>query len=522
MIQPVSVTEAKSLLHSGREIALLDVREAAAFGEGHPLFASHAPYSRLEMLAGALVPRAKVPVLLIDDGDGVAELAARRLADCGYTDLRPICGGMPAWARRGYGVFAGVNVPGKTLGELLEHSRHTKIVRAETLSEWQSEKRPFHLFDVRPPGEYAKMRIPGASCVPNGELAHRFAALVADPSIPVVLTCAGRTRGLVGALGLSLAQVPNPILALENGTQGWALAGFPLERGASAGPLPTLDDDAMAVSRARADRVLGQEGIAEVAPGTVARLLAEPDRTTFVFDLRTEAERMAQPVAGAVPVLGGQLVQATDAYMAVRHARVVLVDDAGLRAATAAVWLRALGFDPVVARVGGEQPLKPLRPWAPTLPPALRPISPFQGRHIAESGVPVLDLRPSDERDAAAIEGALWSVRPRLRYDLPQDAGRVVAITGDAAVAALASLDLRDAGIELLWLAFDKDALVDAGWRIVAAPPPLSREAAVDQVWFAHGRHDGDREASLLYLAWERGLVDQLDEAERREFLVTS
>ncbi|MDF2999518.1 MAG: Rhodanese domain protein, partial [Xanthobacteraceae bacterium] len=120
----VTAETAKSRLHAGDEVAFLDVREAAAFGDGHALFAIPCPYSRLELSAVSLVPRPDCPVLLIDDGDGVVEKAARRLAACGYTDIAVVEGGMPAWTAAGFGVFAGVNVPSKTLGELLEHDHH--------------------------------------------------------------------------------------------------------------------------------------------------------------------------------------------------------------------------------------------------------------------------------------------------------------------------------------------------------------------------------------------------------------
>jgi rhodanese-related sulfurtransferase len=39
----VPVVEARRRLHDRSEIALLDVREAGQFGEGHALFASPAP-----------------------------------------------------------------------------------------------------------------------------------------------------------------------------------------------------------------------------------------------------------------------------------------------------------------------------------------------------------------------------------------------------------------------------------------------------------------------------------------------
>jgi phage terminase large subunit-like protein len=45
-----------------------------------------------------------------------------------------------------------------------------------------------------------------------------------------------------------------------------------------------------------------------------------------------------------------------------------------------------------------------------------------------------------------------------------------------------------------------------------------SREDAFDFLHFVHDRHDGNLEASRRYLAWEQGLIAQLDEAERGAF----
>ncbi|MBF9266120.1 sulfurtransferase, partial [Acidovorax cattleyae] len=53
----VSTATARTWLNDRQEIALLDVREAGQFGEGHPFFAVPAPYSRLERDVPRLVPR---------------------------------------------------------------------------------------------------------------------------------------------------------------------------------------------------------------------------------------------------------------------------------------------------------------------------------------------------------------------------------------------------------------------------------------------------------------------------------
>src|SRR5215212_10618827 len=178
---------AKALVHSGSEVAFLDVREHGQYGEGHPLFAVNCPYSRLEALAPKLAPRATVPALLIDAGDGVAQRAARTLRRLGYTDVVWVDGGAPAWAAAGFTLFKGVNVPSKVLGELVEEAWHIPTVAPEELARWRSEGRRFRFFDTRPRPEWAKMTVPGTVCLPNGELAHRYDAVISDESEPVVL-----------------------------------------------------------------------------------------------------------------------------------------------------------------------------------------------------------------------------------------------------------------------------------------------------------------------------------------------
>src|SRR3546814_3400071 len=77
------------------------------------------------------------------------------------------------------------------------------------------------------------MSIPGAVCCPNGELALRIGELAPDPRTKVVINCAGRTRSIIGAQTLINLGIPNPVYALENGTQGWYLEDLPLEHQAS-------------------------------------------------------------------------------------------------------------------------------------------------------------------------------------------------------------------------------------------------------------------------------------------------
>lgn len=496
---------------------MLDVREMAAHGDGHPLFAAPCPYSRLEPAAAALLPRRSVPVILVDDGDGLSEKAARRLAALEFSDVRVLDGGTAAWVAAGYRLFSGVNVPSKTLGELVEHALQPRTIKAHELKAWMDEGRAFRLFDVRPPSEYSRMTLPGAENAPNGELAHRFGALVADETTPVVLTCAGRTRGLIGATGLQLAGIGNPIYALEDGTQGWTLAGFDLLRGQNARRLPAADRKA---SHARFLALAAADGISRVSAADVEAMVTDPSRTTHVFDLRTKEERAADPLPGAKGVSGVQLVQATDHYVAVRRARLVLVDDTGLRAGLAAVFLSRMGFDVHVLSLDSELGARPsLSESGAWSRPSLPPISADAAVDlISEGSATLIDLRPSSDHARWRPEGSIWSMRPRLANDLPADIKKALLFSDEPDHAAIASLDLAEMGVT--------PSFVDAnGWRassnrIDETVLPLTRDRAPDMVWFTHGRHDGDREASLRYLAWEKNLIAELDPQERAEFRI--
>jgi rhodanese-related sulfurtransferase len=515
-MRAIEAEAARELIHGGVEVAFLDVREAGEFGEGHPLFAVPLPYSRLEARMGRMVPRRDVSIVLIDGGDGIAERAASRLPALGYGDVAVVEGGVPSWASAGYALYKGVNVPSKTLGELAEALWHPETVRAEELAAWRARGDGFALFDARPPEEYVKMRVPGARCLPNGELAHRLA--VAAGKQPLVVTCAGRTRGIVGAIGLRLAGHAGPIFALENGTQGWALARMPLERGNEAEPYPELDEAALARSREMAAAIREKHGIAQADAAQVAAMLREPRRTTYLFDLRSEAEAAADPLPAAVQAPGGQLVQATDQWVGVRRARIVLADEGGLRSALAAFWLKQLGYEPIVARIGDAVRALPAR----DVPKPQRVTGRMDARaalSAVTAGALLVDLRGSMAYRREHVAGAVWTIRPRLAALGPLHERAVVAISESREIADMAALDLAVLGAGRVdWVEGGHEALVAAGARTkIARGRPADRDA-IDHLFFVHDRHDGNLDASRRYLEWETELVGQLDQDERAEF----
>jgi rhodanese-related sulfurtransferase len=215
---PVDVAAVRQWLGGG-EVAFLDVREEGQHGAGHPLLAVNLPYSRLELMIGQLVPRLSCPVVLVDDGDGVADKAARRLAELDYRAVHVLAGGVDAWSGAGYPLFPSTNVPSKAFAEIVEHDYGTPAMSAIELDRRRRAGDNIVVLDSRPLDEYARFHVPGAIICPGAELVLRFADLVPDPDATIVVSCAGRTRGIIGAQSLRTAGIPNPVMSLEGGTQ---------------------------------------------------------------------------------------------------------------------------------------------------------------------------------------------------------------------------------------------------------------------------------------------------------------
>jgi hypothetical protein len=114
--------------------------------------------------------------------------------------------------------------------------------------------------------------------------------------------------------------------------------------------------------------------------------------------------------------------------------------------------------------------------------------------------------------------GAVWAIRPRIGAVRPA-AGTFILVTDEPAVAALAALDLAEAGSnDVRPLAGGYAAWRDAGLPVEASPDRPTDADCIDFLLLTHDRHDGNAEAARQYLAWETGLLAQLDDQERGVF----
>jgi rhodanese-related sulfurtransferase len=512
----------KTWLSDGSEIALLDVREAGQFGEAHPFFAVPLPYSRFELGLPQLVPNPAVRLVFCDDGDGVAARAAKRAEDLGYRNRHILAGGAPAWGKAGYTLYAGVNVPSKTFGELVEHRRHTPRITAPELQAMREAGEDMVIVDGRTFAEFNRMNIPDGISCPNGELALRIREIAPDPKTKIVVNCAGRTRSIIGAQTLIDFGVPNPVVALENGTQGWFLAGLRLENGATRRYPDQIKSRDAAGLAARARALAQKHAVPYVAPATAHGWLSDAARTTYFFDVRTAEEVAANGLPGFAHAPGGQLIQATDQWVGVKGARLVLVDDEMVRAPVVAAWMRQLGHDAGVL-AGGIAAAGAYfwRRRGPPDLPELPTVAPREvGPAIASGAVQAIDLRPGMAFRKGHIAGAAWSIRPRIGTAAAH-AKPIVLVADEPGVAALAAVDLGEAGCEnISLLAGGFEAWRAAGLPVEATPDVPADRECIDFLFFTARRHDNDPDAARQYLAWETGLLAQLDEQERGVFRI--
>ena len=522
MTGQISVADLSAMLDShGDGIALLDVREIAEYNLAHIAGSCSLPRRQIEFRLAGLVPWRGARVIVCDD-DGVrATLAAATLESMGYTNVSFLAGGLNRWVTEGHNTEWGLNVPSKDFGEKVLLQQEVPELEPDDLASWFAEGKKPILLDSRTPEEHHRMCIPGSRSMPGAELGLRIWDLAQDPQTPVVVHCAGRTRSIIGAGTLKRLGVPN-VYALKNGTMGWQLAGLELEHGSDRLELPRPSPEGSRRAEAAARKVAEAEGVRFVDAAAARDLLASAEKqNVYAFDVRSREEYAEGHIPGFSWVPGGQAVQATDNYVAVRGGTLLFACDGVVRAAMTAAWFRQMAFPDVYVLDGGtaawqasggeladgtqdETPfgLLAARQRVGHLTPARLSAG------IARDGLTVLHVGTSDEYSRAHIPGSRWLLRswlePRISDYVPSLATPVALTCADGANATLAAATMRDLGYEnVVALAGGLDAWaqlglpVETGLTGVTDPPndvlPVRRSYA----------------EMLNYLRWEEELGEK-------------
>ena len=184
-----------------------------------------------------------------------------------------------------------------------------------------------------------------------------------------------------------------------------------------------------------------------------------------------------------------------------------------------AQWLRQLGHEAYVLAggVAAAATLAGLRNvaashWSDPIAIAPGELAP----RLRDGSIRLLDLRPSMSYRKEHIDGAVWSIRPRIAAAVADPAQTAVLVADEPGLAALAARDLAEAGVRDVRLLAGGHAAAHAAGLPMAATASTPGDAdCIDFLFFTHGRHDGNAEAARQYLAWELGLLAQLDAEER-------
>lgn len=326
------------------ELAVLDVRTADEVGYASPLFATNLPADRVLAEIATFVPRPEVRTALIDGGDGAARRLVEELRSLGRGHVVAVEGGIPAWTAQD-GQQPTFDIPGREFSLAVRDEKATPALTARELKRAYDADENVVVIDTRTLAEFEAAHVPGAVGVPGAELLLRFTDVVPDPATRVVVSCAGLPRAILGAQTLIDAGVPNPVAYLVDGTKGWQNEGLELQSGATATYGP-VDAAARHTARERAAALSSSHEVIRLDLATARQWAADRRRTTYLLDVRTPEEFAAAHLAGSISAEGGQLLGVAYRTIAVRGARVVLVDDpTGARASVVAHWLRRRGFE---------------------------------------------------------------------------------------------------------------------------------------------------------------------------------
>ncbi|KAJ6115205.1 hypothetical protein N7486_000983 [Penicillium sp. IBT 16267x] len=509
MVKKVGADAVRDRWRNGDEIALIDVREEGPYAESHPLFAINVPVSEIETKLPTLVPRKSAYIVVYDNGEDYANRATARMIALGYRNVNILRGGLAEYKRKGE-IYRDVNVPSKAFGELVESINHTPSLSARDVKELLERDSDVTVLDARRFEEYHTMSIPRGRSCPGGELVYRIFEAVPSPTTTVVVNCAGRTRSILGTQSLINSGISNRVVALRNGTIGWALEGLELETG-ETGRIPQPSLDSLTKARQSAESWAKYLGVSIIDGNELEELTQHTDdRTLYLLDVRDPNEYTLGHPEGFSNAPGGQLVQATDEWIGVRGARVVLHDTDGVRARMTASWLLQMGWEVHVlddrATIPKTIKIPQIPSWTPSKPGA---ISIDALRNL--TGATVVDLARSPTYRKGHIPGAWFASGPELVRDLRaiKSDGPIVLTSSDGLVAA-ANFEATEfpTSRQVIYLAGGTKVWVEAGHPLEKESRWLSEP--IDVYKRPYEGTSNARKDMQGYLDWEYGLVGQL------------
>ncbi len=502
-------------LQDSTPVAVLDIRPKLDYTEGHIEWATRVPRRELEHRLPQLVPDRSIQVILVDrTGDrGPRDAAWHEFL--GYETVDFLEGGMAAWRSEDRPMIEAIddvpntafNVPSKRFGERVHVERDVPALSPDEFDDLRDE-RDVLVADVRTPEEYRSAAIPDAVNLEGVNLARNLPAL-RDDDQPVVVNCAGRTRSIIGTATLKRMGLDN-VYELENGTMGWQLAGFDVERGADRHVIePDLDADQRAELEAFADELLAEHGIPRLSIDEFARR-RESEAAIYAVDVRSTVEYREGHIPGTRSIPGGQAIQTTDEHFPVTPASIVFVSETHVRAAVTAYWFAEMGFDDLAVLDGGieawtaaDRPLDGgtdeveslgddgLEEYIDRLDPATLDAA------MDRDSTRVLDIDASWRFADRHVPGARWIDRYEVESVI-DDGDEPVLVCRDGSISALAAAAIgwdRNRRVPILDGGVDEWAA--AGYPVGSGRPEAEVRDDFEKPW------DQGEPAMESYLEWE-------------------
>ena len=525
-IQSIDPPTLQALLASDSLHACIDVRERGEFARAQIAGTSPVNRGMLEIRLPVMVPDRRVPVVVCCDDGRRSALAAGTLASMGYADVRILAGGIDEWRRQGLPVRSGWGVHGKEYGERVAHGGNVIHVSAVELAQRRKAGEDVVVVDVRSREEYLRGHVPDTYHIPGGNLLVDAPRLPLKDDTTLVVSCAGRTRGILGAQLLHDNGFTN-VYALENGVMGWFLAGGNIATGTGKEVPEAASASRSAQIRQATETLASRERLRRCSRDDF-RAASESGETFYLLDVRLPEEYEAGHMPRSISLPLGQMALAHENFLAVRAAPVFVVSDDDLRPVWAASLLRNLGFRNVAILDGGLQawsaaglelqqgnPEPVVFGLAEAQAQANFVDAPALQAHVGSSAL-ALDVRSIGEYGFAHIPGTRWLPRGRLELDIARvapDRALPLALVCDNAVrSTLAAGTLRQLGYnDVRVLQGGTRAWEGSGLALedgLEGTGVSTEDAQADfghSVW--HGALGKSREDMERYLSWEIDLV---------------
>src|SRR5205823_4383790 len=247
------------------------------------------------------------------------------------------------------------------------------MLTPDALAELMASDIPHAVLDVRERGAYERGHVFRATSLPRRQLEFRMSTLVTAPATPLALIDADGALAPLAATTLA-AMGYRDVRVLAGGLGAWRAAGRRVVQGLNVPskvfgeralhewrtPQITPEDLVRRIEKREDMVIVDSRTYEEYQRGCIPGAInVQGGELVFRFGELVErpvtniVEDVAGHVAGSIWAPGGQAVQATDDYFAVRRASFVFICDGVVRATLTAAWFARMGVPDVAVLAGG-------------------------------------------------------------------------------------------------------------------------------------------------------------------------